>query len=328
MNVPRRACVSASLLAALVAVLAFAATASAEIRSAESTSPLIFGTPSPEITAVKATVSYDTAGTVVFTLTTAAPPQESLGGESNPALIRAELGKASQCTLASTEPFGRPIALAESRYGETSVFLSGLSSLTVGEELIPATKTVSGATTTISMSSATLANLSFNCAIVSAQEKEEEGEEGEEGEIARSGMIIPLGGRPAPPAPPPSGSTSTSSGSTAPPPAPAALSIAKLKPTEIKVGKWKTIKVKVSNPGGITTAAGSFKLKPTKGVLVKPESQKLPELAPGTSWTLSVRVQVTEKAKPKSTLSVKATASGLTATGSLVVKRDPTAKTS
>ncbi|HVV89753.1 MAG TPA: hypothetical protein VHB53_04605 [Solirubrobacterales bacterium] len=62
-------------------------------------------------------------------------------------------------------------------------------------------------------------------------------------------------------------------------------------------------------------------MKQAKGVLVKPEVQKLPGLAPGTSWTLSARVQLTARAKPKSTLSLTGTAPGATtATGSLVVK--------
>lgn len=62
-------------------------------------------------------------------------------------------------------------------------------------------------------------------------------------------------------------------------------------------------------------------MKQAKGVLVKPEVQKLPGLAPGTSWTLSARVQLTARAKPKSTLSLTGTAPGATtATGSLLVK--------
>jgi uncharacterized membrane protein len=81
------------------------------------------------------------------------------------------------------------------------------------------------------------------------------------------------------------------------------------------------VKVKVDNTGGTALAAGSLRVKPVKGVNVKPESQKLPALAPGASWTLSVKVQLTEAAKAKSTLGLLASGRGATTgTGSLVVK--------
>ncbi len=85
-----------------------------------------------------------------------------------------------------------------------------------------------------------------------------------------------------------------------------ALSIAKAKkPLKLKVGKWATVKVKVTNTGGATTAPGSLQLKATKGVIVKPAaSQKLPVLLPGGSWTVSYRVKLTAKAKKSSTLSL------------------------
>jgi CARDB len=117
---------------------------------------------------------------------------------------------------------------------------------------------------------------------------------------------------PTPPAPAPA---------PAPPaPAPPALSIAKTKPLDLKVGKSKTVKIKVSNTGATATAQGTLRVKSAKGVLVKPETQKLPVIAPGASWTVSVRVELTGKAKKKSTLTLTGTAPGLTAKGSLVVK--------
>jgi hypothetical protein len=78
--------------------------------------------------------------------------------------------------------------------------------------------------------------------------------------------------------------------------------------------------VKVTNTGATATTQGSLRVKPTKGVIVKPETQRLPVIAPGASWTVSVRVELTAKAKQKSTLSLVGTASGVTAKGSLVVK--------
>jgi hypothetical protein len=79
--------------------------------------------------------------------------------------------------------------------------------------------------------------------------------------------------------------------------------------------------VKVTNTGSATTAQGSLRVKGAKGVLVKPERQKLPALAPGTSWTLSFRVQLTAKAKKKSKLQLTGSASGVKVKRTLVVKR-------
>jgi hypothetical protein len=106
----------------------------------------------------------------------------------------------------------------------------------------------------------------------------------------------------------------------APAPAPAALSIAKPRPLKMKVGKPKTVKVKVTNTGATATTQGSLRVKGVKGVIVKPGTQKLPVISPGASWTVSVSVELTGKAKKKSTLSLVGTASGVTAKGSLVVK--------
>ena len=58
----------------------------------------------------------------------------------------------------------------------------------------------------------------------------------------------------------------------------------------------------------------------TSSRIANPETQKLPALAPGASWAVSVRVELTEKAKEKSTLSLTGTAPGVSVKGSLVVK--------
>jgi uncharacterized membrane protein len=110
----------------------------------------------------------------------------------------------------------------------------------------------------------------------------------------------------------------------APPPAsaPPVLSIAKPKALKLAVGKSKTIRVKVSNAGATATAPGSLRVKAPTGVVVKPERQQIPTLAPGRSFSLSVRVELTVKAKPKSTVSLTGTAPGVvTAKSSLVIKR-------
>ncbi len=120
---------------------------------------------------------------------------------------------------------------------------------------------------------------------------------------------------------PSSGSSSSTGTSTPPPPAPAALAIGKSKPLTLGVGKSRLVKLTLTNTGGTATGTGSLRVKAPKGVTVKPELQKLPVIAPGKSWTISVRVELTKQAKKKSTVSLTATAAGLTAKGSLVVMR-------
>jgi len=103
-------------------------------------------------------------------------------------------------------------------------------------------------------------------------------------------------------------------------PAPPPLAIAKPKPPELTVGEGETVKVAVTNTGGTGTGPGSLRVKVPRGISVKPERQRLPAVDPGKSWTVSVRVEPTRQAKKKSTLSLTAAASGVTGTGSLVVK--------
>jgi hypothetical protein len=301
----------ALLIAALAAILVFAATASAETRTGESTSTVSLAPSAPEATLLKGTTSYDTAGgNMVFNVTTAAPPQ-SENDPASDALIVGLTTTSGECN--STIPAIQSIAYSGSAgvyiltsYEEPSAeTVSGnlLSIVDGGGGVVPlgpATKTISGSTTTLSASSSSLVEQTYNCAVVFM-----------EGESSQSFMAFPVKAAPVPPAPP---------APPAPAPAPPALSIAKTKPLTLKVGKSKTVKVKVTNTGATATAQGSLRVKAAKGVVVKPEVQKLPVLAPGASWSVSVKVQLTKKAKKSSTLSLIGTASGLTGTGSLVVK--------
>ena len=184
-------------------------------------------------------------------------------------------------------------------------------------------KSVNGTTTTLSLTTISLANASFNCAIVAATEgggEENDGEELPGEEVVPPGatfMIFPISA-PAPPAPP--AITPTPPPASATPAARPALQVAKRAPITLGVGKWRLVKVKVTNTGGTGTGLGSLRVRGAKGVLVKPERQQLPVLAPGASWTMTVRVQLTAKARRRSTLNLTAAASGVTATGPLVLK--------
>lgn len=315
---PRRVSAPAILIAVLASALVCAAGAAAETRTGESTTSLPIGSPTPETTLVKGAGSYDTGGSMSFTFTTAAPPLETVEEEPNESMAAVGLLVTQQCSanfiFSGQEPTP-PIALIQTTYGEPTA--KGIALFEPKGPEVPlgeATKVISGATTTLSLASGLIAEKPFNCAIVETLGTNTEGGAG------MSVMTFPISVPPPPPAPPAPTPTPP-----APTPAPApvapALSIAKQKPVKLAVGKWKTVRVKVTNTGGTATGRGSLRVKAPKGVSIKPERQQLPVLTPGGSWTVSVRVELTEKAKKKSTLALTAAAPGATgAAGSLVLK--------
>ncbi|HEY2055704.1 MAG TPA: CARDB domain-containing protein [Solirubrobacterales bacterium] len=309
----RRLRLAGCLLAACAALLAFAATASAAVWTGESTAAQSSEGLPAEATLVKGSASYDTSGSVSITLTTAAPLLERLGAEPNEINIMAFLFKPlSECT-AQEFLFGKPEIGIFSSYASPAT--GALYNGPAGEVAEEATKTVAGAATTLSHTSGAMANAGFSCAaIILADENPGSG-------FGESLLAFPLVEVPAPPTPP---ATSTPPAPTPPapptPPPPAKLAIAKSKPLKLKAGKWKTVKVKVTNPGTVTSSQGSLTVNAAKGIKVKPATQTVPALAPGGSWTLSIKVQATATAPKKSTLSLTAAASGVSATSSLVVK--------
>ncbi len=290
-------------LAAIAALLIFAAVASAaaETRTGESTTPFDQPSVSPDATLVKGTASFETAsGAAVFTVTTAAPPTGE-GGLST-ALTTSECP--SNPTSTEDSDFlvflSSPVLAVETVYANPEAI--AITGNIKSPQYIPASKTVSGSTTTISVSWSTFVEAGFKCAVIVAEDEAH----------AISTMAFPIK---APPPPPPAPAPAP-----APPPAPAIVSVAKSKPLMVKAKTWKTVHVKVSNTGSTATAQGSLRVKAAKGVLVKPDVQKLPILTPGETFTLSVRVQLTETAKPRSTLPVTVTAPGVSASGSIVLK--------
>jgi hypothetical protein len=291
------------LLAALSALLIFAATASAETRTGEDAAQGTFGEPPAEASLVKASASYETTGgTLRIVATTKAEPQAQNEVAHLQALF---FTPPSGCNLSALDAEFKaptsPLAVLEAPYDEPV----GIAVLAPSGAPTGAMKSVSGTTTTLLSTSPEFANQSFDCVYVSISE----------GETSGSFTLFPITAPPViPPAPVPVAAP-------APAPAPAALSLGKPKPLKLKIGKSKTVKIKVSNTGGTGTRPGSLKVKAPTGVLVRPGKQQIPALLPGGSFTLSVRVELTEKAKAKSTLSLTGTASGLTAKSSLIVKR-------
>ncbi len=315
MNRPRPLRLAALVPIACAAFLLFASTASAEVLIGESTTRYPTNpAPTPEATLVRASASYDTAGSLSFSFTTEAPPLEELSGKENKINIMAYFLAAKECTPGGNVAPVPPLGILVSSYASPAA-IGGFEKPGGEEGFGTATKTVSGATTTLSYTDGRMAEAGFDCSLILLTE--------EEGNGGLSGMYVPLAPAPPPspstPAPPPS-SAQPAPTAPAPPAAPAKLAIAQPKPVQAKAGKWKTVKVTVTNTGATASAQGSLKVKPAKGIKVKPEAQTLPALLPGASWTLTVKVQGTDKAKKKSTLSVTGTASGSTATTSLVVK--------
>lgn len=295
------------IFALFSALLVFAATAAAaETLTGESTAPFTEGEPDPQVTIVKGAASFETAsGHVVFDVTTAEAPSMSSPFRS----VIAGLTTSPCSPPTSLERtvdqlgFGFPVLSIGSNYQTvTAEATTGSSSALVH---LPASKSISGMTTTLSVTAGNLVEAEFKCAVIWT-------EAGGGG----SAMTFPIK-----PAPEPAPATAPAPATTpAPIPAPPVLSIAKARPLKVKAGTWKTVHIKVTNTGATATAQGSLRVKAAKGVLVKPEVQKLPIVTPGASFTLSVRVKLTEAAKTKSTLAVTGTAPGITGTGSIVLK--------
>jgi hypothetical protein len=311
------------VVAAFVAALVCASGAAAEI-AGEGDNPIVFETPGPLGTIVKATASYEKAtGAVSFGVTLGGMPHE--GAEAGAEVVLLTAPPLTGCNVFSfTEGFGGDLLFAVDD-GYTEPTSTHFGDVAVGgsvEELGPAAKSVSGSTMSYSFTSAKLANQTWNCAYVNA------GDAGGSGFMyfPLKQVVSPPPLTPTNPNSPEGGGSSGSSGSSSGPsvvaaaPAPAVLSVGKSVPLSLKAGKSRSVTVKVTNTGGTATARGTLRVKAPTGVVVKPASQGLPVLTPGGSCTVTVRVQLTKAAKPKSTLSLTASAPGVTGTGSLVAK--------
>jgi hypothetical protein len=313
-------------IAAAIALLAFAASAFAETKIGEYSAPLDPTIPA-EASVLHVSTEYEAAtGALTFAVTTGAVPQPKIGGEENEIELFAILLTLPECSLAAFKfaeenNAGFPIYEILSSYSESTRAASAFGE---SEKEIPklglASKEVEGTKTTLKAQNPRALNQPFTCGAVFLW-----GVENEAGEEVEDVVLFPLTTKPEPPpaeTKPAPAAPEAKPAPSAPAAAPAALSIAKAKkPLNLKVGKWATVKVKVTNTGGTATGPGALRVKAPAGVLVKPERQKVPILAPGGSWTISVRVQLTARAKARTTLALTGTAPGLSAKGSLVVKR-------
>jgi hypothetical protein len=301
------------LIAAAVPLLAFAGAAAAETKVGEASSP-VNELINPELDILNAKADYDTStGSVTFSVTTRAAPMTS-----NPELIlEAALFTSSKpCSVSAPQEPSFPVLSILTHYddpiGEWASFedAGGPSS---PEDAGPAATAISGGTITTSAATAKAAGRPYNCALVGTNENTLE-------LLDAVAFPIAVAQQPAGTVTTTSSTTSQPAPASTPAAAPALLSLAKLKPLKLKVGKWAAVKVKVTNTGGTATSPGSLQLKAAKGVVVKGGKQKLPALLPGGSWTVSYKVKLTAKAKKTSTLSLVGTAGTVTSKSSLVVK--------
>jgi len=305
----RRLLAPAVLVTALAALF-FAATAAAETRSGETTSPA-----NPAIASegdiLGAATTYDsTTGAITFSVTTAAEPHEEIEvegkSEENELMLVAGLG-VSRDGACSTESIAPPVAEFLSPYSEPIAILLAAeneeenpfsSGYAYGSKVVTGTKTfLVGAT------SKTL-NQAYSCAIVATIG-------GGFGGEAIDELSFPIAA-PAASVPTPAPVTT---------PAPAALSLGKLKTAQAKAGKWTKAKLTVTDTGGTAVGPVAITVKAPKGVVVRPGSTQVPALLPGQSWTVTVQLKPTAKAKKKSTISLTTSSGTISAAGSFVLKR-------
>jgi hypothetical protein len=323
MSIRARGIPAAVLAVAAFAILVCASPARAET-AGEGDNPIVVEAPGPLGNIVKAKASYEkTTGAVSVGITLGGEPHQ--GDEAGTEAIFLTAPPLTGCSVLSfPEGFGgqQVFQMADDFKDPVHTEFGDFSVGGTTEELGPAAKSVSGSTVTYSFSSSKLANQTWNCVYVFA---------GDGGGLAfmyfpLKMVVPPPPSTPGSPTSPEGGgggstpSSQTSPAPAAPAPAPPTLSIGKLGPLALKVGKSRSVTVKVTNTGGTSTERGTLRVKAPKGVVVKPASQQLPVLAPGGSCTVMVRVQLTKAAKPKSNLSLTASATGVTGTGSLVAK--------
>lgn len=275
----------------LVAFLALATAAVAEIRSGSATDPEESSKPAGrDLLAVAA--SYDTvSGQLQATVTTAGPPTTP---DTFLAVSFFTAGAGGECT--------EPLAALGSIYGQSEAAWAYQGATGSG------TKAVTGNVTTLTAAAPNLAGQGFGCAI--AELFETEGEKfGERVEY----LIRPFPLLAPPPPPPP------------PPVIPklAKLGLAAPAPLTLKRNRWKQVKVGIANEGTATATNVKLKISKARGVEIKPKSGrlKLKSIGAGETKTAKIMLKLGPQAKRTSTLSLSVSGSkGLKAKSKLVLK--------
>lgn len=306
----------------LLGALALAATASAEVRTGEGSSPVNLGL-AGEADLLHASASYDSStGSAVVSLTTRqAPGPEpkvepiaflvTVNGPCDASLIGSKEGGFPSFTI------GAVYEEAEARW-TTAWKAAAAEGESTGPG--PGSWNLEGDTVTIAATAGPAIDRPYNCAFVSLGPPASE--PGASGEFAFFPLSVPKPAAPVEPAKPADPVVKTVTVTVTPPPAaPGKLAFAKPGALGAKSGKWTKASVKLTNSGGTAVGPISIKAKAPAGVAIKPGQMKLPALLPGQSWTVGFRVKIGATAKSTSTIALSATGPGLSADGSLVLKR-------
>lgn len=293
---------------ALLGLLAFAATAAAEIRSGSATDGTEPSRIPGSVDIVGVAASYDTAGSLSVAVTTLAPPPVP----TKAVVVGARFGVLSGSECVS------PIAAILGSYTQPAEVAWATSAGAKGA----GTESISGTTTTLAAADAALANQPFNCVEPAIYEVDNEGN------LVNpplEGLTAPiqLAGPPPPPPPaPPSNPAPAPAPAPQPTPPPKANLVVPPKAVTLHRNAWKKVTVKITNTGNATAGKVAVKIGKARGVAIKPKSGKLKlkSIAAGKSKVASFKAKLTRKAKPSSTLSLAITGKGVKATGSVTLE--------
>jgi hypothetical protein len=307
----------------LLASLAFAATASAEVRTGEGSSP-VNPSLSGEEDLLHATVSYDAGiGNIVFAVTS----REAPGPQPNALTFAGLATVKGPCDNSAIQQAAYPTFLVGSFYEEPksrwrTFWEAAESEAGPGpEDLGAGSRSVLGTTETIAVSATQAIGKPYNCAIVGLTPMGTE--PAKSAELIAFPISMPEPAKPTEPVTKPAETVvkTVTETVTPPPPAAAKLAIAKTKALTAKPGKWVKVGVKITNGGGTAAGPIAIKAKVPSGIQVRPGQVKVPALLPGQTWTVGIRAKLGVDAKPTSTIALTATGPGLSAEGSLVLKR-------
>lgn len=174
---------------------------------------------------------------------------------------------------------------------------------TDGGTVHPASATVSGNVVTVAAQSPALAQLGApSCAWVMTSPVGADFEYDRLGPFDLTGPPAPPPAPPVPPAPvvPPGAGVKPA----------LAVSVTKTPKSVVRRGRTLSFKVQVRNGGSAPIAASRLTLGKVRGVKVKPSRVKFKKLEPGASVSRTLRVTLSSKAKSRTKLTFRATATG------------------
>jgi hypothetical protein len=325
MNRLRRLLAPSTLACVLLVALAFAASASAEVRTGEASSPVNLAVTGEE-DLLHASAGYDsrTGSLVVEATTREAPgPEPKVGVITGLATVK---GACDKSLFGTSEPaYPQLLVLSfDEGEGEPNTPREWRTSWLTFEgegapgDSGPGSWSQEGTTATVAATAAAAVGRPYNCAFVSIGTLN--GGPEENGESVLFPIAVPTPPEPPKPVEITKTVTVTKDAPAPPPAAPGNLQIARSKALSPKPGKWARTSFKVTNTGGTAIGPIAIGAKAPAGVQAQPLQSKVPALLPGQSWSVGLRVRLTAAAKASSTIALTADGAGLTAKGSVTVK--------